>query len=61
MPQEPDRTACIAPEALAVEDQRAVAKGIFNPPPLTPAMERAVDRYRVLVKSSRRKIPGLSA
>ena len=38
---------------LAVEDQRAVADAIFNPPPLTPAMERAIDRYRSLIKTSR--------
>ncbi len=38
---------------LAVEDQQAVADAIFNPPPLVPAMERAIDRYRVLIKASR--------
>ncbi len=38
---------------LAVEDQRAVAEAIFNPPPLTPGMERAIDRYKGLIKSSR--------
>ncbi len=38
---------------LAVEDQRAVAEAIFNPPPLAPAMERAIDRYRSLIKVSR--------
>jgi uncharacterized protein (DUF1778 family) len=38
---------------LAVEDQRAVAESIFDPPPLAPAMERAVDRYRSLIKASR--------
>jgi uncharacterized protein (DUF1778 family) len=38
---------------LAVEDQRAIAEAILNPPPLTPSMERAIDRYRGLIKSSR--------
>jgi uncharacterized protein (DUF1778 family) len=38
---------------LAVEDQRAVAEAIFNPPPLTPGLERAIDRYKGLIKSSR--------
>jgi uncharacterized protein (DUF1778 family) len=36
---------------LAVEDQRAFADAILNPPPLTPAMERAIERYKELVKS----------
>jgi uncharacterized protein (DUF1778 family) len=31
---------------LSVEDQRAFAEAILNPPPLVPAMERAIDRYR---------------
>jgi uncharacterized protein (DUF1778 family) len=31
---------------LSVEDQRAFAEAILNPPPLAPAMERAIDRYR---------------
>jgi uncharacterized protein (DUF1778 family) len=38
---------------LAVEDQRAIVEAILNPPPLTPSMERAIDRYRGLIKSSR--------
>ena len=38
---------------LAVEDQRAIAEAILNPPPLTPAMERAVTRYSKIVKTSR--------
>ena len=37
---------------LSVEDQRAFADAILNPPPLTPAMERAIERYRTLVKAS---------
>jgi uncharacterized protein (DUF1778 family) len=37
---------------LSVEDQRAFAEAILNPPPLTPAMERAIERYRKLVKAS---------
>jgi len=38
---------------LSVEDQRAVAEAILNPPPLTPAMERAVARHRELISPSR--------
>jgi uncharacterized protein (DUF1778 family) len=37
---------------LSVEDQRAFADAILNPPPLAPALERAIDRYRKLVKAS---------
>ena len=38
---------------LSVEDQRALAEAILNPPPLAPAMERAIDRYRSVVTESR--------
>lgn len=34
---------------LSVEDQRAFAEAILNPPPLTPAMERAIERHRNLI------------
>ncbi|HTT78749.1 MAG TPA: DUF1778 domain-containing protein [Stellaceae bacterium] len=37
---------------LSVEDQRALADAILNPPPLAPAMERAIERYRKLVTAS---------
>ena len=37
---------------LSVEDQRAFAEAILNPPPLMPAMERALERYRRLVATS---------
>jgi uncharacterized protein (DUF1778 family) len=37
---------------LSVEDQRALAEAILNPPPLAPAMERAIERYRKLVTAS---------
>jgi len=37
---------------LSVEDQRALADAILNPPPLTPAMERAIERYRKLATAS---------
>jgi uncharacterized protein (DUF1778 family) len=37
---------------LAVEDQRIFAEAILNPPPLVPAMERAIERYRRVVKAS---------
>jgi uncharacterized protein (DUF1778 family) len=38
---------------LSVEDQRAFVDAILNPPPLAPAMERAVRRHRGLIKASR--------
>jgi uncharacterized protein (DUF1778 family) len=31
---------------LSVQDQRAFAEAMLNPPPLSPAMERAIERYR---------------
>lgn len=34
---------------LSVEDQRRFVDAILNPPPLTPAMERAIERHRRLV------------
>jgi uncharacterized protein (DUF1778 family) len=37
---------------LSIEDQRAFAEAILNPPPLAPAMERAFERYRRLVTKS---------
>jgi len=38
---------------LSVEDQRAIADSILHPPPLTPAMKRAVARHRKLISTSR--------
>lgn len=38
---------------LSVEDQRRFADALLNPPPLTPAMERAMERYRALVEPAR--------
>ena len=38
---------------LSVEDQRSFAEAILNPPPLAPAMERAIERYRRESTSSR--------
>ena len=38
---------------LSVEDQRAFAEAILNPPPLTPAMESAIKRYRKVIAVSR--------
>jgi uncharacterized protein (DUF1778 family) len=37
---------------LSVEDQRAFAEAILNPPEPTPALKRAAARYRQLVKSA---------
>ena len=38
---------------LSVEDQRAIAAAILTPPPLTPAMERAIVRHRKIISASR--------
>jgi uncharacterized protein (DUF1778 family) len=38
---------------LSVADQRAIAHAILNPPPLTPAMERAIARHYSLISASR--------
>ena len=38
---------------LSVEDQRAITEAILNPPPLAPAMVRAIERHRSLIKASR--------
>jgi uncharacterized protein (DUF1778 family) len=38
---------------LSVEDQRAIAEAILHPPPLTPAIKRAISRHRKLISSSR--------
>jgi uncharacterized protein (DUF1778 family) len=38
---------------LSVEDQRAFVDAILNPPPLTPAMKRAIDRHRRVITASR--------
>jgi uncharacterized protein (DUF1778 family) len=37
---------------LSVEDQRRFVEALLNPTPLTPAMERAIDRYRTLIAPS---------
>jgi|ERR1700722_3020030 uncharacterized protein (DUF1778 family) len=37
---------------LSVEDQRAFAEAILNPPEPTPALRRAAARYHELVKST---------
>jgi uncharacterized protein (DUF1778 family) len=38
---------------LSLEDQRAFAEAILNPPPLAPAMERAIQRHGALIAASR--------
>jgi uncharacterized protein (DUF1778 family) len=38
---------------LSVEDQRAFAEALLNPPPLTPAMERAIANHRRLMTEPR--------
>jgi uncharacterized protein (DUF1778 family) len=37
---------------LSVEDQRALAEAILNPPAPSPGLLRAADAYRGLIKSS---------
>ena len=37
---------------LSVEDQRAFAEAMLNPPPLAPAMERAIERYHNIIAAS---------
>ena len=39
--------------SLSLADQRAIAEAVLNPPPLTPAMERAVARHNTLITASR--------
>jgi uncharacterized protein (DUF1778 family) len=34
---------------LSYEDQLRFAQALIDPPPLTPAMERAIDRYKRMV------------
>lgn len=38
---------------LSVEDQRAIAEAILNPPPLAPTMQRAIARHHTLIRESR--------
>jgi uncharacterized protein (DUF1778 family) len=38
---------------LSVEDQRAFAAAVLDPPPLTPAMERAISNHHRLIKGAR--------
>jgi len=37
---------------LSLEDQRAVMEAILHPPPLAPAMKRAIKRYGSLIRQS---------
>jgi uncharacterized protein (DUF1778 family) len=37
---------------LAVADQQALAKAILNPPPLAPAMARAIDQFPTVISCS---------
>jgi len=56
MLQEPSQTARIAPDVLAVVDQRALVDAIFNPPSLTPAMEAP---SIAIACSSNRRVDGV--
>jgi uncharacterized protein (DUF1778 family) len=38
---------------LSIEDQRAIAEAILNPPPLAPALKRAIARHGTLVRETR--------
>ena len=37
---------------LSPEDQRLLAEALLNPPPVAPALERAMEHYRRVVKAS---------
>ena len=37
---------------LSVEDQGTFAEAMLNPPPLGPAMERAIERYQKIIIGS---------
>jgi uncharacterized protein (DUF1778 family) len=37
---------------LSLEDQQAFAEAMLNPPPLAPAMERAIERYHKIITAS---------
>ena len=36
---------------LSAEDQQRFAEALINPPPLAPAMKRAIERHRRLIRS----------
>jgi uncharacterized protein (DUF1778 family) len=38
---------------LSLEDQRAFVQAILDPPPLSPALERAASRYSSLIATQR--------
>ena len=38
---------------LSMEDQQAFVDAILGPPPLTPAMERAIERHREVIAETR--------
>ena len=38
---------------LSMEDQQAFVDAILRPPPLTPAMERAIERHREVIAETR--------
>jgi len=38
--------------ALSYEDQLRFAQALIDPPPLAPAMERAIDRYKRMAASA---------
>ena len=37
---------------LSPEDQRLLAEALLNPPPVAPALERAMEHYRRVVEAS---------
>ena len=37
---------------LSVDDQRALAEALINPPPLSSAIERVIERYRKIITVS---------
>lgn len=37
---------------LSIEDQRAIVEAVLNPPPLAPAMQRAIARHSTFIRES---------
>jgi uncharacterized protein (DUF1778 family) len=38
---------------LSIDDQRALAEAILNPPLLAPAMDRAIERHSTIIREPR--------
>jgi hypothetical protein len=53
MRSEPEIAGDAAVLEISAEDQRALVAAILDPLPLTPAMERAIERHRRLIAAER--------